>query len=65
VLGEAVAADSRLLPDDGERRLLATLVAEEQDHLRSLARPLGQRVYAEPPAAFVARLGAYWAAWRR
>jgi CHAD domain-containing protein len=65
VLGEAVAADPGLLPDDGERRLLAALVAEEQDGLRRRARPLGQRVYAEAPAAFAARLGAYWAAWRR
>lgn len=65
VLGEAVAADPGLLPDEGERRLLAALVADEQDRLRGLARPLGEQVYAEPPEAFVARLGAYWGAWRR
>jgi len=65
VLGEAVAADPGLLPDEAERRLLAALVAEEQDRLRLLARPLGERVYAEPPEAFVSRLGSYWLAWRR
>ena len=65
VLGEAVAADPGLLPDEAERRLLAALVAEEQDRLRRLARPLGERVYAEPPEAFVSRLGSYWRAWRR
>ena len=42
VLGEAVAADPGLLPDEAERRLLAALVAEEQDRLRRLARPLGR-----------------------
>ncbi len=65
LLSETVPTAPDLLPDDAERRLLAALVAEEQDRLRRLARPLGERVYAEPPAAFVARLGAYWAAWRR
>lgn len=65
VLGELVAADPGLLPDEAERRLLAALVAEEQDRLRRLARPLGERIYTETPGAFVARLGAYWAAWRR
>ena len=65
VLGEAVAADPGLLPDEAERRLLAALVAEEQDRLRRLARPLGERVYSEPPEAFVSRLGSYWRAWRR
>jgi CHAD domain-containing protein len=65
LLGETVAAAPGLLPDDAERRLLAALVAEEQDRLRRWAHPLGELVYAEPPAAFVARLGAYWAAWRR
>ena len=64
VLGEAVAADPGLLPEEGERRLLLALVADEQDRLRGLARPLGEQIYAEPPGAFVARLGAYWEAWR-
>jgi len=64
VLGEAVATAPGLLPDERERRLLAALVAEEQDRLRRLAQPLGEQVYAEPPEAFVARLGAYWEAWR-
>jgi len=65
VLGETVAADPGLLPEEGERGLLLALVADEQDRLRGLARPLGEQVYAEPPGAFVARLGAYWEAWRR
>lgn len=65
VLGEYAAADPSLVPDEGERRLLAALVAEERDRLRRAARPLGDRVYAEAPPAFLARLGSYWAAWHR
>jgi len=60
-----VEADPQLVPDEAERRLLLTLVAEEQDRLRAAARPLGELVYAEPPDAFVRRLGSYWAASRR
>jgi CHAD domain-containing protein len=65
VLGSVVEADAELLPDEGERRLLLTLVAEEQDRLREAARPLGRLVYAEQPEAFISRLGSYWAASRR
>ena len=65
VLGAAVEADPQLLPDEAERRLLLTLVAEEQDRLREAARPLGELVYAEQPEAFVRRLASYWAASRR
>lgn len=65
VLGSSVEADPGLLPDEAERRLLLTLVAEEQDRLRRAARPLGDLVYAEQPGAFVRRLGSYWAASRR
>ncbi|HUU60859.1 MAG TPA: CHAD domain-containing protein [Acidimicrobiia bacterium] len=65
LLGATVEADLQLLPDQAERRLLLALVAEEQDRLRAAARPLGELVYAEPPGAFVRRMGAYWAASRR
>lgn len=65
LLGSAVEADPGLVPDEAERRLLLTLVAEEQDRLRAAARPLGERVYAERPGAFVHRLASYWAASRR
>jgi CHAD domain-containing protein len=65
VLGATVETDPTLVPDEGERRLLLTLVAEEQDRLRRAARPLGELVYAERPEAFVRRLGSYWAAFRR
>ena len=65
VLGAALEADPDLVPDQAERRLLAALVAEEQDRLRRAARPLGERVYAETPDAFVRRIESYWAAARR
>ncbi len=65
VLGAAVGTDLQLVPDEAERRLLLALVAEEQDRLRAAARPLGELVYAEPPGAFVRRIGSYWTASRR
>jgi CHAD domain-containing protein len=65
LLGAAVAGDEDLLPDPAARRLLAALVAEEQERLRREAQPLGERVYAETPEAFVRRIGSYWAAARR
>jgi len=65
MLGAAVAADPQLVPDEAERRLLAALVAEEQDRLRAAARLLGELVYAGPPGAFVRRIGSYWTASRR
>jgi len=65
MLGSAVEAEPQLLPDEAERRLLLTLVAEEQDRLREAARSLAELVYAEQPEAFVRRLESYWAASRR
>jgi CHAD domain-containing protein len=65
LLGAAVEADPDLLPDEAERRLLVALVAEEQDRLRRAARPIGERVYAEAPDAFVGRIESYWVASRR
>jgi hypothetical protein len=37
---------------------------EERRALADRAIPVGKLVYAEAPDAFVARLGAYWEAWR-
>jgi len=40
------------------------LIDQRRAELRVEARLLGERVYAEKPSAFVARLNAYWNAWR-
>lgn len=44
---------------------LAELVAGRCASLYARARPLGERIYAEPPEAFVERVGLYWRTWRR
>lgn len=45
--------------------LLAELVGGRCQALHDRARPLGERLYAEEPQAFVDRLGSYWRAWHR
>ncbi len=49
---------------DASAFLLDRIAASRCD-LRTAARPLGMRVFAEEPDAFVRRLAAYWAAHRR
>jgi CHAD domain-containing protein len=41
---------------------LLGLIDRRRGELQAVARPLGGRLYAEHPGAFVARLGAYWEA---
>jgi hypothetical protein len=51
----------------GDRTTLEALVAlidQRRGELQVEAQPLGERVYVEKPRAFVARLQAYWQAWR-
>ena len=50
----------------GEHRTIHTLVAlidQRRAALRTQARSLGTRIYAEEPDAYVARLSKYWDAW--
>lgn len=49
--------------DDGGGRKLLAQMDYERAQLEKIARPLGQRIYAEDSEAFVARLGVYWQAW--
>mgnify|MGYP002777760844 CR=1 FL=1 len=62
VLRLAVAA----LPDtDPEaRRELLARADDRSSELRTAARTLGQRIYAEPPRRYLARMRRYWEAWR-
>jgi hypothetical protein len=48
----------------GNQQVLLGLIAQRQEALRALARPLGKRPYAEPPSAFCRRLHRYWQVWR-
>ncbi len=43
---------------------LSVLARRRQEELRREAEPLGRRVHAEAPGGYVARLRAYWEAWR-
>lgn len=62
VLRQAVAA----LPDtDPEaRRALLARAHDRSRELRTAARTLGRRLYAEPPRRYLARMRRYWQAWR-
>jgi len=59
-------ANLRALLDgrDGAAPLLAAVDARRAD-LQAAGRRLGDRLYAEPPGDFTARMGAYYRAWRR
>jgi CHAD domain-containing protein len=50
--------------DPAARAELAARARERSNDLRAAARTLGQRIYAERPRHYLARLGRYWRAWR-
>jgi hypothetical protein len=47
-----------------EGRLVGGLAARRRGELRAAIRPLGQRLFAEPPAALARRFEAHWQATR-
>jgi CHAD domain-containing protein len=64
VLGEVVEERIGSTTETTGSHLL-DLVGAARRRLQADARPLGARVYAEEPDAFVRRIGAYWVAHRR
>jgi excisionase family DNA binding protein len=50
--------------EDGELTLLLALLEQWRAEFEAAARPSGARLFSEPPDAFVARMAAYWEAWR-
>jgi CHAD domain-containing protein len=63
VLRETVIEEAR--GGDGPTvQSLTGLVEQRQAALQSAAWPLGRRIYAEDPDAFVARIQEYWTIWR-
>ncbi|BAC89021.1 CHAD domain-containing protein [Gloeobacter violaceus] len=64
VLYETVA---KQIPVDyaAEGAWLLSDIDRRRTELQRLAKPLGIKLYAETPGAFVRRLGAYWRAWQR
>lgn len=63
MLQEFVAA--RLPANDEQAGELKRLIAARQNELRSAAMGLGDRVFAEAPAAFCRRLETHWNDWRK
>jgi hypothetical protein len=51
-------------PDRTAAETLAALSQQRRKELEACARKVGERVYAEEPAAFTRRFKEYWRAWR-
>ena len=64
-LGKTAFAEERHCFRDAGRRLAAARDAEVVvETLEALAVPLGCRLYAERPSAFISRIETYWRLWR-
>ena len=64
VLAETVGALEAEIGDPGAAEAVHALVAARRAELRERVWPLGRRVYADKPKAFVRRLGGLFDAWR-
>jgi hypothetical protein len=64
VLGDDVRARRRIAAEAGLFESVLDLIERRQDDLLERAIPIGERLYAERPAAFVRRMRTYWRAWR-
>lgn len=62
-LARALRTEKDALGAHSDSDALLTLLARRRHRLEQAARTLGQRLYAEKPALFVARLSAYGSAW--
>jgi CHAD domain-containing protein len=59
----ALQAEEDDLGANADYDALLPLLAQRRHRLEQAARTLGQRLYAEKPSLFVARLSGYWSAW--
>lgn len=57
-------AEPSLCPEESEREVLLGLADRRRAELEAAAYPLGRRIYAEEPEAFVQRMAGYWGAWQ-
>ena len=55
--------ERRMPPPDGDAARLIGLARRRQEELLTAAFPVADRVYAERPRQFVARVRTYWEAW--
>jgi len=65
VVFEATLTDGAGSLGEASVRLAGELAARRRGELRAAMRPLGQRLFAEPPRALARRFEAYWQATRR
>jgi CHAD domain-containing protein len=64
VLRERALEAHDVFPDATTRRALLARIDRHRKALQNKALRLGEPLYKETPAAFTARLGRYWHAWR-
>lgn len=64
LFGEVLRREPACFDDERDREVLLGLVEQRQQALRTLARPLGRKLFAEKPRAFERRLRRYWRVWR-
>ncbi len=60
VLLERLETDVNLCPDPVQRSLIRALANQRRSDLRTAARILGRRVFAEEPDSLASRLDVYW-----
>lgn len=64
VLRQFIADQPELFNGEDQLGVLLALINRRQFELQTAARHLGQRIYAESPKKFVARLKSYWQTWQ-
>lgn len=60
ILTAYIRSDRAALIPTEQANLIEEIARERQAELRALARPMGQRLFAEGPKALRRRMGAYW-----
>jgi len=62
-LREIVTGQPEIFRNQGELPVLLALIEYWRSELETEARPLGERIYIEPPRTFVDRISNYWQIW--
>lgn len=65
VLAETLQAEPLLRPTPKQTETLLAAISDRRNELEAEALRLGAYIYAEKPAAFVARLRVYWGLWQK
>jgi len=65
VFASTVQADPSSFGEQRDVQAILALLQGRRVELESLARPVGQRLFAEKPSRLADRFGAYWETWRR